>query len=109
MISVAFAAVAAVLATAGAQDNHDVMTFGMGSMSCDYWQSDGDRRREGEAWLLGYWSGLNRLNLANGAVGGEAGGQGVINQVQTICRDHGDQRLEQAVYAAYVALQSAHR
>ena len=108
MMSALFAAAMLGMAAApGAPP--DVETFGIGASTCAEWQSGAVHEREGEAWLLGYWSALNRLNSANGMVGGEAGGGAIIAAVAKNCSDNLGERLDQATYAAYVSFQASHR
>jgi hypothetical protein len=107
MISAAFAAL--FLQISDTNRTPDVETFGIGSQTCAYWRSNVPREHEGEAWLLGYWSGFNRLNTNSGIVGSRAEGPGIIGEVAKVCASNTNLTLEDATFAAYVNLQTAKR
>jgi hypothetical protein len=107
MISAAFAAL--FLHVSDTNRTPDIETFGIGSQTCGYWRSNVSREREGEAWLLGYWSAFNRLNTYSGIVGQRAEGPGIIREVAKVCADNANLTLDDATYAAYVNLQAARR
>jgi hypothetical protein len=107
MISAAFAAL--LIHTADTTRPRDVEVFGIGSSACAYWRSNDAREREGQAWLLGYWSGLNRMNGLTGIVGSTAEGAGILREVVKVCGDNSVLTLEDATYQAYLNLQAARR
>jgi hypothetical protein len=100
-------AAAALLNVSNPADNRDVQIYGIGSDTCVNWKSDPRREREGDAWLLGYWSGLNRINSVNGLVGAKAGGEGVIAAVSRVCGRNPGATLEDATYGAYALMQTS--
>jgi hypothetical protein len=107
MISAAFAAL--LIHVSDTNRSRDVEVFGIGSSTCANWRSSVAREREGEAWLLGYWSGLNRMNAITSVVGAKAEGFGIVKEVARVCEDNGTLTLEDATYEAYVNLQTAGR
>lgn len=102
-------ATAALLHVSNPANDRDVQIYGIGSETCASWKSDPSREREGDAWLLGYWSGLNRINSASGVVGENAGGEGIIAAVGRMCGRNPGATLGDATYGAYAAMQTSGR
>lgn len=82
-IATAVVAIAALSFPAVAQEAN-VWVVGIGGMSCAVWISDPRAEAEGNAWILGYWSGVNMAN--DSSVGNSTDGLGIIERVKAECR-----------------------
>jgi trans-2-enoyl-CoA reductase len=87
----------------------NVLTFGMGQQSCASWPETATSERDGENWVMGYWSGLNRFSSRNGLVGVRAGGEDIIAEVKKVCADHPSTNLNDATLVVYSAMEAAGR
>jgi hypothetical protein len=91
-------------ALASAQDARGRYMFGIGRSSCATWQSSLRYRYEGEAWILGFWSGLNSFNTQDSAVGSQTDGEGVIAEVKKVCDKGPSTSLSDAVEVVYFSM-----
>lgn len=88
------AAVAAAHLAAGqakAQADEQVLAYGSGATkSCALWLSTPAHEREGFAWIVGFWSGLNFAYANANAdlradVGRSTDGWGIVGEVKQLC------------------------
>lgn len=101
-------AAAAVVAAAPPDDG---LTYrvGAGIYSCGSWLSTPARVQEGEVWIMGYWSGLNRANPQGRTVGRSTDADGLIGEVRKVCEEQPSMKLIDAATQAYVKLQAVGR
>lgn len=62
-----------------------VHVFGAGYYSCAAWLQDAAHLRDGQSWVLGYWSGLNAHTPGGGVVGSNTDGPAILEEVRRIC------------------------
>lgn len=99
------ALVALSLPAAGGQPL--VRIIGIGGMSYPIWTADESSRSEGDAWILGFWSGANMARSL--AVGSSTDGAGIIARVLDTCRDDPSLLLVHAAIKVYSALRQEGR
>ena len=75
--------------------------YGIGKLSCANWLSQPENTLEGQAWLFGYWSGLNRMNPQNSSVGSRSDPPGIVGEIEKICRAEPSTGLYEAVQRVY--------
>jgi hypothetical protein len=75
--------------------------FGIGIASCAHWLSLPNKVEEGNAWLLGYWSGENSMNPRNHKVGDSTDGDALIAEVKKICQAEPSTTFANAVDRVY--------
>jgi hypothetical protein len=71
-------------------------------MSCAHWRSESIG--EGDAWVLGLWSGLNYANVRT--VGQHTDGEGIIAEVRKACSARPSMTLLNATFIAYSEMAS---
>ena len=76
---------------------------GIGRMSCAHWLSQSIN--EGDAWVLGFWSGLNQANART--VGQHTNGEGIIAEVRKVCATRPSMTLAGATFTAYSGMAEA--
>ncbi|HEX3972536.1 MAG TPA: hypothetical protein VHX19_14495, partial [Stellaceae bacterium] len=57
--------------------------LGQGLHSCANWLSRPEYYRDGEQWILGYWSALNVSGSS--AIGSHSDGEAIIAEIKLIC------------------------
>jgi hypothetical protein len=90
---------------AAAAEEVTYTVFGMGLASCAHWQSSPATLGEGEAWVTGYWSGLNFFNENNHRVGSETDLAGIIAEIKKVCAGRPSMTLSHATNRAYEMLE----
>lgn len=83
----------------------DFYALGQGRLSCANWLSRPEYERDGQSWILGYWSAINLANPANHAVGSRSDGDGIVAEVKRICLAEPSANLYQAVDRVYLEFQ----
>jgi hypothetical protein len=84
-----------------AQQQQALIT-GIGRMSCAHWLSQSFN--EGEAWILGFWSGLNHAKART--VGQHTNGEGIIAEVRKVCAARPSMTLVGAAFTGYSEMES---
>ncbi len=84
-------------------------SFGMGLGSCSHWLADPTSQRDGDNWLLGFWSALNVFNAARHDVGLRTDGDGRFGEVRSVCLAHPSMSLQEATETAYQTVMAAGR
>jgi len=100
---------AAVFSEADAASQQKPITalvLGTGFQSCANWLSTPEYERDGNEWILGYWSAVNLLNENHG-VGRNTEGPGIIGEVRKVCVAEPSTRLSDAVARVYRNLAKA--
>lgn len=86
----------------GADDQRGfVYQLGIGRDSCASWLVNATSERDGENWILGYWTGVNSANPGNPLVGKSTDGEGLIGEVRLICTSKPSISLVDATVAVY--------
>jgi hypothetical protein len=85
-----------------AQQQQQALITGLGRMSCTHWLSQSFN--EGEAWILGFWSGLNHANARK--VGQHTNGEGIIAEVRKVCATRPSMTLVSATFTVYSEMAS---
>src|SRR5262249_18574426 len=75
---------------------------GIGRMSCAHWLSQS--LNEDEAWILGFWSGLNHAKART--VGQHTDGEAIIAEVRKVCAARPSMPLADATFTAYSEMES---
>lgn len=100
----------ALTATASAAPNNNpipVTIFGMGNSSCAHWLSNKTLERDGQSWLLGYWSAINIENTVRHTVGTNTDGDVILAEVKKICANEPSEILTSAVGRVYFLFQQS--
>jgi hypothetical protein len=71
---------------AHASDTQPFYVMGIGRVSCASWLSDRNSEVEGNAWILGFWSGGNFYSDDHG-VGANTDPMGVLATIKKNCLD----------------------
>ena len=79
--------------------------FGTGRMSCAKWLSHPEYERDGDQWILGYWSGVNVLNPDNHLVGMNSDAEAIFGEVKKICRAEPSTTVNDATARIYYKFQ----
>jgi hypothetical protein len=91
-------------------DDYPFMVIGAGGLSCGTWTAGvktHNRRVEYEAWLLGYFSAVNRYAPGvNGDITRSTDGRGLVAWVDEYCLSH---PLDQIETAAFMLTQELYR
>jgi hypothetical protein len=99
----------AVPTSANAQIQGAVVTvWGLGISSCATAELYGNQINF-EAWVMGYFTGLNSMSNTNPAVGHTTDAPGIWGEVQLICASNPSETLYAAASAAYMKLASEGR
>jgi hypothetical protein len=99
----AILAVSACPSAIAADDGTSVLTFGAGITSCATWLTDKKTDTDIHGWVLGYWSGLNRLNTRH-QVGKSTDAKGVVAEVKKVCTASPTTEIDDAIVAVYIRL-----
>jgi len=86
---------------AGAPKWSQSLIFGIGRESCAEWQSTQITERDGENWILGYWSGVNTANPQNPFVGKSPDGAGIIGATKLLRQKEPSATLQDATVRIY--------
>jgi len=100
---------AAPMTAFGQDDPRAPVSFGIGIHSCANWTDDPAKQQEGQAWILGYWSGLNIQNRGIRNVGHATDGRGVLGEVRRVCLLEPSNELENVIVDVWVAMAKAGR
>ncbi len=86
-IGIAIGLLLPLLASAAAQQapGQPLWMYGIGQKTCIYWIGNPRADEEVRVWLIGYWTGMNRLNEQNHKPGSADDGYGVSGQVRKGC------------------------
>jgi hypothetical protein len=76
--------------------------IGIGGMSCAYWRSTQEHRREGTIWVYGFWTGLNYVAAASDQTQAKIAAAAIVNEVEKTCAHQASQTLASAAWAAYL-------
>ena len=82
--------------------HQQALITGIGRMSCAHWLSQSFN--EGEAWILGFWSGLNHAKART--VGQHTNGEGIIAEVRKVCAARPSMTLAGAAFTAYSEMEN---
>ena len=82
--------------------HQQALITGIGRMSCAHWLSQSFN--EGEAWILGFWSGLNYANART--VGRHTDGERIITEVRQACATRPSMTLVGATFTVYSEMAS---
>ncbi len=63
-----------------------MQVYGPGTMSCASYLQDRSMRINADGWILGFWTGSNRVGADHG-VGHSTDSRGIVGEVARICRD----------------------
>lgn len=105
----AFAFVCTTLPSSTYSQGAPTLNFGIGISSCATWLSTPVKRNEGEAWIYGFWSGMNFKNAENHTVGNTTDANGIVAEVKATCGVAPSATLSSATSQAYVRLQKIGR
>lgn len=87
--------------TAAPADNSAVM-FGYGSISCATWAAASQYDKDIiDGWILGVWTGSNRMNTTSHMVGENTDVQGILGEVRLFCAGHPADNVFHAVMETY--------
>ena len=84
------------LTTQSKAETFKVETLGAGAASCATWLSSPTSERQGEQWILGFWTGSNWVALTYGTkrnVGYSTDNLGLIGEVKKRCLNSPSQTL----------------
>jgi hypothetical protein len=79
------------------------------ALSCASWLQNAETESAGEAWVTGFWSGMNASNPDNNTVGMTTGRKGIYGEVKNYCRDHPSHLLGVAVAVVYKRMARDHQ
>lgn len=82
--------------------------FGFGHYSCARWLAEPEVKAVGSNWVLGLWSGMN-LKAADGTTGHSTDWQGIVGEVEKVCRREPSLTLIAATMQAYDVLKAKGR
>jgi hypothetical protein len=86
MFAILFCVVALTRASFAQSDDKIVSArFGIGTKTCATWLLNKDSEAVGNSWVLGYWSGLNTMNLKNHGVGDGLRESQVLGEIKRQC------------------------
>ena len=90
-----------------------VHIIGTGGFSCGAWVSKRINDNFAQAWILGYWSGLNTgvtaFTETATSVGSSTDADGIIEEVRLLCRREPSLAIYTATANAYAKLRDAKR
>ena len=90
-----------------------VHIIGTGGFSCGAWVAKRINDNFAQAWILGYWSGLNTgvtaFTEAATSVGSSTDADGIIEEVRLLCRREPSLAIYTATANAYAKLRDAKR
>jgi hypothetical protein len=77
----------ALLATASAQKapEQPLWMYGIGQKNCLFWIANPRADNDVRLWLIGYWTGMNRINEQNHKPGSATNGYGVFGEARKAC------------------------
>jgi hypothetical protein len=78
-----------------------IWAVGSGRESCASWLQDRAHFVPGQAWIMGYWTGLNVANTENHNVGEKTDGAAILEEVRRICEREPSLDLMDAVGKHY--------
>ncbi len=94
---------AAAIANVSPAAPHDMMVMGIGYHSCATWTETPDKFSEGEAWIYGYWTGLNQAGPRRD-VGSATDSPGIIAEIRKLCEATPSASLMNMTYQVYTTL-----
>lgn len=62
-----------------------MQVYGPGTMSCASYLQDRSMRINADGWILGFWTGSNRVGAEHG-VGHSTDSRGIVGEVALLCR-----------------------
>ena len=63
-----------------------MQVYGPGTISCATYLQDRSMRINADGWILGFWTGSNRVGTDHG-VGHSTDSRGIVGEVARVCRD----------------------
>lgn len=92
-------AITAMSAPAVAQE--DSFMFGAGLESCATWLSNPIAQADGNAWIWGFWSGMNYVSKFP-SVGHTTDAKGIVALIKQECQSDPSRDLQDVVAATYL-------
>ena len=102
-----FGIVAIAAATSFPAAAQEYYAIGIGNKSCGYWLSNARRVNEGNVYIGGFFTGMNFRAMTLGAKGDVGAGtqvEGIIAEVEKVCRDQPSTDLIIAIGKVYSRL-----
>ena len=91
------------------REGADIWIVGIGNFSCARWLSSAFLEGSGEAWIAGYWTGLNELSNTDHMVGHAVDNAGIYGEVKKVCTEHPSMQLPEATYQVYDMIAAQHK
>lgn len=101
--------ISGVAAAQNAREEDGLFWIWGGQNSCATWLSSDEARAFGNEWIAGYWSGLNAHNDRNHMVGRNTDFQGIIGEIELLCRAEPSERISRVTGRVYVRLEDEGR
>lgn len=103
VFAIALCAVAFTRASFAQSDDKIVSArFGVGTKTCATWLLNKESEAVGNSWVLGYWSGLNTMNLKNHGVGDGLRESQLLGEIKRRCLLSPSDTVGSVVEGAYV-------
>jgi hypothetical protein len=74
---------------------------GQGRSSCASWLSHPEFERDGDQWIVGYWTAMNKYNKQNSEVGSRSDPEGILGEIKKICLAEPSSVLDDVVGRVY--------
>ena len=81
-----FTGLAIVSAVPALAQSAEMQVYGPGTISCGTYLNDRSIRINADGWILGFWTGSNRIG-ENHTVGKSTDSRGIVGEVARTCRD----------------------
>ena len=97
---------------AGAEDgalNDRATVTVIDNRSCARWLESAATKNAGDHWIAGFWTGLNVFSQRNRLVGDKVDPEGIIGEVEKVCREHPSMALVFAAKQVYDMMAEQHR
>ena len=87
-------------ATARAESPPQVLSFGIGRLSCASWLNSPAADTDMNGWILGYWTAMN-MYLPSHLVGSDTDGIGIVAEIRAKCRQSPSQIVYRVINEFY--------
>lgn len=84
----------------GVKPGSEMQVYGPGTASCATYLNDRSLRFNADGWILGFWTGSNRVSDNHG-VGSSTDSRGIVGEVALACRNHPSVSLFQTEKEVY--------
>ena len=81
--------------------------YSLAATDCGKWLSTPQNEKNGEQWVLGYWTALNVANVENHVVGSRSDKAAILREIKNLCLADRSTQLVDVINVVYFQFQQS--